>query len=105
MLKVLKSNRDMSVNEVKLTLAIEDPRARERRESMGIEVRQSEALPPCFAHSATSHSGAADVAAATVARYGEWDAHEPNTDTMALPSEQSHLCERVRGLSRQHNPV
>ena len=39
MLKLLKSNRDMSVNEVKLTLAIEDPRARERRESMGIEVR------------------------------------------------------------------
>ena len=41
MLKLLKSNRDMSVNEVKLTLAIEDPRARERRESMGIEVRQT----------------------------------------------------------------
>ena len=40
MLKLLKSNRDMSVNEVKLTLAIEDPRARERRESMGIEVRR-----------------------------------------------------------------
>ena len=38
MLKLLKSNRDMSVNEIKLTLAIEDPRARERRESMGIEV-------------------------------------------------------------------
>lgn len=38
MLKLLKSNRDMSVNEVKLTIAIEDPRARERRESMGIEV-------------------------------------------------------------------
>lgn len=37
MLKQLKSNRDMSVNEIKLTIAIEDPRARERRESMGIE--------------------------------------------------------------------
>ena len=38
MLKVLKANRDMSVNEVKLTLAIEDPRMRERRESLGVEV-------------------------------------------------------------------
>ena len=38
MIKVLKMNRDMSINEVKLTIVIEDPRARERRESMGIEV-------------------------------------------------------------------
>ncbi len=47
MLKLLKSNRDMSVNEVKLTLAIEDPRARERRESMGIEVRQMQCPTSC----------------------------------------------------------
>ena len=45
MLKLLKSNRDMSVNEVKLTIAIEDPRARERRESMGIEVRRPDLNP------------------------------------------------------------
>lgn len=38
--KQLKDKRDMSLNECKLTIAIEDPRARERRESMGIEVRQ-----------------------------------------------------------------
>lgn len=30
-LKLLKQKRDMSVNEVKLTVAIEDPRAKERR--------------------------------------------------------------------------
>lgn len=35
-LKLLKQKRDMSVNEVKLTIAIEDPRARERR-LMGME--------------------------------------------------------------------
>jgi len=35
-LKKLKTNRDMSVNEIKLTIAIEDPRAREQR-LMGIE--------------------------------------------------------------------
>ena len=35
-LKLLKQKRDMSVNEVRLTVAIEDPRARERR-LMGIE--------------------------------------------------------------------
>lgn len=35
-LKLLKQKRDMSVNEVKLTVAIEDPRARERR-LMGME--------------------------------------------------------------------
>lgn len=35
-LKLLKQNRDMTVNEVKLTVAIEDPRARERR-LMGME--------------------------------------------------------------------
>ena len=44
MLKLLKSNRDMSINEVKLTIAIEDPRARERRESLGIEVSCEETL-------------------------------------------------------------
>ena len=35
-LKVLKEERDMTINEVKLIIAIEDPRARERR-LMGIE--------------------------------------------------------------------
>lgn len=35
-MKLLKQNRDMTVNEIKLTVAIEDPRAREQR-LMGIE--------------------------------------------------------------------
>lgn len=35
--KLLKSNRDMAFNEIKLTLAIEDPRARERRQELNIE--------------------------------------------------------------------
>ena len=34
----LQDKRDMSINECKLTIAIEDPRSRERREAMGIEV-------------------------------------------------------------------
>ena len=38
-LKTLKEARDMSLNEVRLTVAIEDPRARERR-LMGMEVRR-----------------------------------------------------------------
>lgn len=33
----LQDKRDMSINECKLTIAIEDPRSRERREAMGIE--------------------------------------------------------------------
>lgn len=33
-IKILKSNRDMAFNEIKLTVAIEDPRARERRENL-----------------------------------------------------------------------
>ena len=37
-LKRLKEQRDMTLNEVRLTVAIEDPRARERR-LMGMEVR------------------------------------------------------------------
>lgn len=37
MVKVLKSNRDMAFNEIKLTVMIEDPRARERRENLNIE--------------------------------------------------------------------
>lgn len=54
MIKVLKMNRDMSINEVKLTIVIEDPRARERRESMGIEVN----MLPGFSNVADpSHSG------------------------------------------------
>lgn len=35
-MKSLKQNRDMTVNEIKLTISIEDPRAREQR-LMGIE--------------------------------------------------------------------
>lgn len=54
MIKVLKMNRDMSINEVKLTIVIEDPRARERRESMGIEVnmfsKHSNAAAPSFSN-------------------------------------------------------
>lgn len=38
-LKLLKQSRDMTVNEVKLTLAIEDPTQRERREYLGVEAR------------------------------------------------------------------
>lgn len=37
-LKELKETRDMSVAEVKLTLAIEDVSVREQKEYMGIEV-------------------------------------------------------------------
>lgn len=37
----LKEKRDMTFNEVKLTLMIEDPRDAERRREMGIEVRRS----------------------------------------------------------------
>lgn len=46
-IKVLKSNRDMAFNEIKLTIAIEDPRARERRENLGIEVRQQRLACAC----------------------------------------------------------
>jgi hypothetical protein len=35
-MKSLRQNRDMTVNEIKLTISIEDPRAREQR-MMGIE--------------------------------------------------------------------
>ena len=34
----LRQKRDMSINEIKLTLAIEDPTLRERRDYLGIEV-------------------------------------------------------------------
>lgn len=37
----LKEKRDMTFNEVKLTLMIEDPRDAERRREMGIEVRRT----------------------------------------------------------------
>lgn len=37
-LRTLKEKRDMSLNEVKLTVAIEDPIKREQKEYMGIEV-------------------------------------------------------------------
>ena len=36
-IKTLKAARDMSINEIKLVIAIEDPRAREKR-GQGIEV-------------------------------------------------------------------
>lgn len=39
MLRTLKEKRDMSLNEVKLTVAIEDPTKREQKEYMGIEVQ------------------------------------------------------------------
>ena len=46
-MRVLKEQRDMSLNEVRLTVAIEDPRARERR-LMGMEVRSGQpCLPGC----------------------------------------------------------
>jgi len=35
--KQLREKRDMSINEIKLTLAIEDPTAREKRDYLGIE--------------------------------------------------------------------
>jgi len=38
-LKLLKQTRDMTINEVKLTLAIEDPSQREQREYLGVEAR------------------------------------------------------------------
>lgn len=38
-IKLLKGNRDMAFNEIKLTVMIEDPRVRERRETLGIEVQ------------------------------------------------------------------
>lgn len=37
--KQLRAERDMSVNEIKLTLAIEDPTDREKRDYLGIEAR------------------------------------------------------------------
>lgn len=38
--RVLSTKRDMGLNELKLTVAVEDPRVKERR-SMGIEVSPS----------------------------------------------------------------
>lgn len=40
----LQDKRDMSINECKLTIAIEDPRSRERREALGIEVSMQNLL-------------------------------------------------------------
>lgn len=40
-LQQLKDNRDMTFNEVRLTVQIEDPRAREQRRTMDIEVCES----------------------------------------------------------------
>lgn len=50
-LRRLKEQRDMSLNEVRLTVAIEDPRARERR-LMGMEVRPG---LDCMAHALLLH--------------------------------------------------
>lgn len=48
MLRTLKEKRDMSLNEVKLTVAIEDPTKREQKEYMGIEVSPpADAFPIC----------------------------------------------------------
>lgn len=40
-IRQLRQKRDMSINEIKLTLAIEDPTTREKRDYLGIEVMQS----------------------------------------------------------------
>ena len=50
----LRQNRDMSINEIKLTLAIEDPTVREQRDYLGIEVRPPTAYP---ANSRRRHVG------------------------------------------------
>ena len=42
LLKLLLKNRDMTLNEVKLILAIEDPRAQEARRRYGVEVSGKE---------------------------------------------------------------
>lgn len=39
-IRQLRQKRDMSINEIKLTLAIEDPTAREKRDYLGIEVQK-----------------------------------------------------------------
>lgn len=52
-LRTLKEQRDMSLNEVRLTVAIEDPRARERR-LMGMEVRCC--LRPLWCHTCQGKS-------------------------------------------------
>ena len=41
----LRQTRDMSINEIKLTLAIEDPTVREQRDYLGIEVRPPTTSP------------------------------------------------------------
>ena len=58
-LKELKETRDMSVAEVKLTLAIEDVSVREQKEYMGVEVRWAEPPPyhalPLLAYNPVQH--------------------------------------------------
>ncbi len=44
--KLLANKRDMGLNELKLTVAVEDPRVKERR-AMGIEVTTPSASPLC----------------------------------------------------------
>lgn len=46
----LRQKRDMSINEIKLTLAIEDPTTREKRDYLGIEV-SFESSGPISRHS------------------------------------------------------
>lgn len=45
MVKSLREKRDMTVSEIKLTIAIESPSEREQREYMGIEVTLSIIYP------------------------------------------------------------
>ena len=48
--RTLRTKRDMSLNEIRLTLAIEDPVAKERREYLELTVR------PCCCQAAGVHS-------------------------------------------------
>jgi hypothetical protein len=47
MLRILKEKRDMSLNEVRLTVMIEDPSRREQKEYLGVEVRARNADRRC----------------------------------------------------------
>lgn len=54
-LRSLKEKRDMSLNEVKLTVAIEDPIKREQKEFMGVEVPTQSCSPIATKSIALSH--------------------------------------------------
>ena len=64
-IKTLKEKRDMSLNEVKLTLAIEDPTTRDQKEYMGVEVS---ATSPSPCRTWRIHCRAADWAACATYR-------------------------------------